>query len=231
MSPVTRTVVQSTEHILAVPFHRQASEFTCGPACLMMAMKFFKPSLRTTRRLEFDIWREANLVESYGTSKEGLALAAARRGFDVYTMGRPIRHSFVDAIADKVPGIDYEMLELLYNDTKAKFKSLSLKNISSRLELPKLKSVLEKSHVPILLTSTSLFGEKEDLPHWIVLTGYGKNSWYVNNPLGKQPNTRISYRVLEENIGYRQVRCALIVRGLRLQRPNSLFASSEVQWE
>ena len=36
------------------------------------AMKFFQPNLRLTRELEFDIWREANLVESYGTSKEGL---------------------------------------------------------------------------------------------------------------------------------------------------------------
>ena len=218
MYPVTRTVLQSTEHVLAVPFHRQASQFTCGPACLMMAMKFYKPSLRTTRGLEFDIWREANLVESYGTSKEGLALAAATRGFDVYTMGRPMRHSFVDEIADKVPGVDYEMLELLYNDTRAKFKSMSLRNVSSRLELSKLRRVLTESHVPILLTSTSLFGGKEDLPHWIVLTGYGKSSWYVNNPLGKKPNTRLSHRVMEENVGYRQVRCALIVRGLRLQK-------------
>jgi len=55
----------------------------------MMAMKFFQPSLTLTRELEFDIWREANLVETYGTSKEGLALAAARRGFDAYTIVNP----------------------------------------------------------------------------------------------------------------------------------------------
>ena len=77
---------------LLIPFYRQVSQFTCGPACLMMAMKFFQPSLNLNRKLEFDIWREANLVESYGTSKEGLALAAARRGFDVYTLGRALRH-------------------------------------------------------------------------------------------------------------------------------------------
>jgi len=133
-----------------------------------------------------------------------------------YTMGKSLRHSFVDAI-DRVPGIDYGMLELLYNDTKAKFKSMSIKNLSSHVELRQLKRTLKRSHVPILLTSTSLFGEKDDLPHWIVLTGYRKNSWYINNPLGKRPNTRLGHRVLENNLGYRQVRCALIVRGLRQQ--------------
>jgi ABC-type bacteriocin/lantibiotic exporter with double-glycine peptidase domain len=213
------SVEDKANHILAVPFYQQASEFTCGPACLIMAMRFFKPSLRTTRELEFDIWREANLVESYGTSKEGLALAAARRGFDVYTIGKPLRHSFVDEIADKVPGIDYKMLELLYDDTKAKFKSMFLKNVSSRLELPKLMGALERSQVPILLTSTSLFGEKEGLPHWVVVTGYGKDRWYINNPLAKQPNTKINHRVMEQYVGYHGIRCALIVRGLRLDKP------------
>jgi hypothetical protein len=185
----------------------------------MMAMKFFKPSLRTSRGLEFDIWREANLVESYGTSKEGLAMAAVRRGFDACTMGKSLRHSFVDAIAERVPGIDYKMLELLYKDTRTKFKSMSLKNVSSRVELRKLKSILQKSQVPILLTSTSLFGEKDGLPHWIVLTGYEKNDWYISNPLGERPNTRLPYKALEENLGYRHIQCAVIVRGLSKGKP------------
>lgn len=74
---------------------------------------------RLARGLELDIWREANLVESYGTSKEGLALAAARRGFEVYTMGRSLRHSFVDVIRDKIPSVDNKVLELLYNDIRS----------------------------------------------------------------------------------------------------------------
>jgi ABC-type bacteriocin/lantibiotic exporter with double-glycine peptidase domain len=179
----------------------------------MMAMKYFNPTLTLTRALEFEIWREANLVESYGTSKEGLALAAAKRGFDVYTMGKSTQHSFVEAIADRVPGISYKMLELLYNDTKLRFKAMRLKNVRSSVDLQDLKSILQESQIPILLTSTSLFGEKDGLPHWVVLTGYGTDSWYVNNPLGKQPNRRLSQKVLQRNMGYRQVRCAVIVRG------------------
>jgi hypothetical protein len=211
---VTRTSVSVR---LNVPFHRQASQFTCGPACLMMAMKFFQPSLNLNRKLEFDIWREANLVESYGTSKEGLALAAARRGFDVCTLGRALRHSFVDAIHNKIPNIDYKMLELLYNDTKTKFRFMGLKNVSREVRLSNLKNALRNSHIPILLTSTSLFGEKEPLPHWVVLTGYGRDSWYLNNPLAKSPNTRLGRRTLGYNLGYKGIRCAVIVHGLKGQ--------------
>jgi hypothetical protein len=184
----------------------------------MMAMKFFQPSLHLNRELEFDIWREANLVESYGTSKEGLALAAARRGFSAYTLGRRLRHSFVEAIADKIPGVDYRMLELLYTDTRKKFGAMRLRNISHVVRLSKLKDAMRSPYVPILLTSTTLFGEREELPHWVVLTGYSGDDWYVNNPLAKSPNTRINQAKLENSLGYRGVQCSVVVRGLRAPR-------------
>lgn len=181
----------------------------------MMAMKFFQPSLHLTRVLEFDIWREANLVESYGTSKEGLALAAARRGFDVCTMGKQLRHSFVDALDDKISGVDYRMLELLYEDTRSKFKAFGLRNLCPRIRLSKLKNGLKKSHVPIILTDTTLFGEREGLPHWVVLTGYSNGTWYLNNPVAKSPSTRIKEARLGMHLGFQGVQCALLVRGLR----------------
>jgi hypothetical protein len=183
----------------------------------MMAMKFFQPDLRLTRELEFDIWREANLVESYGTSKEGLALAAARRGFDIYTLGRTQPHSFIDAIKDQIPSLDWGVLELFYEDTQSKFGSMGLRNLSSRIDMSKLRGILLRSHVPILLTSISLFRKKEDLPHWVVVTGYGKESWYLNNPLARTAHTKLSYEALENKVGYHGVRCAVIVCGRKTE--------------
>jgi hypothetical protein len=163
----------------------------------MMVMKYFRPKIHLSQELEFDIWREASLVESYGTSKEGLAVAAARRGFNVYTIGKPRRHSFVDKIADKVPNLDYELLELLYRDTKKKFRSLRLKNVNSYTNLQVVSETLARSYVPIVLTSTSVFGKKEGLPHWVVVTGHEDEDWYVNNPLAKRPNSRIRTSEIE----------------------------------
>jgi hypothetical protein len=181
----------------------------------MMAMKFFQPRLKLSRALEFDIWREANLVESYGTSKEGLALAAARRGFDVYTMGALQRYSFVKTIARNIPGIDFRMLELLYKDTKVKFRAMGLKNVGSRVQTSKLKASLQRPEVPLVLTSTSLFGERNGLPHWVVVTGYRTDYWYINNPLATAPYTRLEDAKFAHNLGYRGIRCAVIVRGPR----------------
>jgi hypothetical protein len=179
-----------------------------------MAMKFFQPALHLTKGLELDIWRESNLVESYGTSKEGLALAAARRGFSAYTMGISQEHSFVDEISHEIPSLDKHVLELLYRDIRSKFRAMGLTNVNRPIKLQTLKALLTKSHIPLFLTSTSLFGGKEDLPHWVVLTGYSDKSLYVNNPLSKEPDTRVEQERLERNLGYRGIQCAVVIRGL-----------------
>jgi len=214
-------VVNSRRLKLFVPFYRQASQFTCGPASLMMAMKYFRPSIQLSLALELDIWRESNLVESYGTSKEGLALAAARRGFSVYTIGLTRRHSFVDAIADKIPAVNNEILELLYKDTRSKFRAMRLENVCSKIELGTIRRILQRSHVPVILTNTSLFGDEDALPHWVVLSGYSEGDWYVNNPLADRPNTRIDGSRLGSNLGYRGVQCAVIIRGLKRRKNRS----------
>ena len=66
-----------------------------------------------------------------------------------------------------------------------------------------------------MLTSTSLFGDEDALPHWIVLTGYSEEDWYVNNPLADGANTIIDRAELSSSLGYRGVQCAVIVRGLK----------------
>ncbi len=124
----------------------------------------------------------------------------------------------MESIADKIQNVDYRMLELLYNDTRKKFRAMRLGNNEHDVSLIGLKKVVALSHVPMVLTSTRLFGEREELPHWVVLTGYSDDSWYINNPLAKSADTRITKSELQENFGYRGTRCAVVIRGLRRKR-------------
>ncbi|HEX6927945.1 MAG TPA: peptidase C39 family protein, partial [Gammaproteobacteria bacterium] len=63
-----------------VPYYRQTTEFTCGPAALMMAMAAIDPAIDFNRRLEFRLWREATTVFMTsghgGCGPFGMALAA-----------------------------------------------------------------------------------------------------------------------------------------------------------
>ena len=70
---------------IKVPYYPQTTDFTCGPACLLMAMGALQPARVLERREELQIWREATTVFMTsghgGCSPQGLALAAWRRGF------------------------------------------------------------------------------------------------------------------------------------------------------
>jgi len=45
-----------------VPYYAQSSDFSCGPACVLMVMKHFNPNLHLTRALEYEVWRQCNMI-------------------------------------------------------------------------------------------------------------------------------------------------------------------------
>ncbi|HAQ00126.1 MAG TPA: ribosomal-protein-alanine acetyltransferase, partial [Rhodospirillum rubrum] len=69
-----------------VPLYHQTLEFTCGSACLMMAMHALDSRQPMTRSHEIRLWREATTIFMAsghgGCGPHGLALAAHRRGFE-----------------------------------------------------------------------------------------------------------------------------------------------------
>lgn len=47
---------------ISVPYYQQTTDFTCGPACLLMAMGALQPGRALERREELQLWREATTV-------------------------------------------------------------------------------------------------------------------------------------------------------------------------
>ena len=78
----------------APPYFHQTTEFTCGPACMMMALAWADPSWRPDPALELRLWREATTVVMAagpgGCDPYGVAVALKRRGLlpEVY-VSRP----------------------------------------------------------------------------------------------------------------------------------------------
>ena len=71
---------------LPVPYYPQTTEFTCGPAALIMAMAALNEQQPLTTLEELQIWREATtifmLAGHGGCGPQGLAHAAWRRGYE-----------------------------------------------------------------------------------------------------------------------------------------------------
>jgi len=165
-----------------IPYYQQGTEFTCGPACLMMAMKSFDKKTPMTLSHELQIWREATTIFMTsghgGCGPMGLALSAKLRGFksELYLshLG-PIFKDSVRAAHKK------EIVELVHNDFVKKVKEAKIKIHKKAITLADMKEIMKKGGVPIVLISTYHF-DAHHAPHWVVVTAYDDHFIYLHDP-------------------------------------------------
>jgi ribosomal protein S18 acetylase RimI-like enzyme len=70
----------------APPYFHQSTEFTCGPACIMMALGWADRSFKPAADVEFQLWREATTIFMTsgpgGCEPYGMAVALKRHGLE-----------------------------------------------------------------------------------------------------------------------------------------------------
>ncbi len=165
-----------------VPYYRQTLDFTCGPACLLMAMVAQVPDTRADRTEELRLWREATTVFMTsghgGCGPIGLALAAWRRGFDVELSVRDEVELFVDSVRSDEKK---EVIRLVEKGFSEELAATTIHLAPRPLTALDLKERLNRGGIPILLISSyRLTGEK--VPHWVVLTAADERFVYINDP-------------------------------------------------
>lgn len=161
---VTRTVVEG----LDVPYYEQTSEFTCGPACVLMTVAALdRDPFELSRMAEFEVWRRTTLIGAGGTDAFGLALPFLDRGFEVKILN------------EKTPTIPRELLQSFLTEEDAKLAQWSSKEARREVETkgatieeraPKVADVeqaLEEGWVPNCLVGMQEVHE-EEVPHWVV---------------------------------------------------------------
>src|SRR5215468_4326647 len=71
----------------APPYFHQTSEFTCGPACIMMALAWADRSFKPAPVFEFELWRQATTIcggsGPGGCEPYGMAVTCRRHGLAV----------------------------------------------------------------------------------------------------------------------------------------------------
>ena len=134
-----------------VPHYRQTLDFTCGAACLMMAMKVLDKRLRLDRRLELRLWREATTIFMTsghgGCGPHGLALAAWRRGFAVDLFVNDQRPPFLDTVRDREKK---EVIRLVHEDFLDEIRQTGIKVYRRQLSVDELSERLAAGAIPLV---------------------------------------------------------------------------------
>jgi hypothetical protein len=189
---------------LDVPHYRQRFDFSCGPACLMIAMKFFDNRMKLNRELELDIWREAHLIEIWGTSRYGLALSAHRRGFPTRIVSNADDMGYAGTIKNSEYKIDKKWLRHFFEDLKRKCSKAKIEEKIIDFDVDEIRKVLDDGAIPIILVSAEFLSD-EKIPHWIVVKGYDKKHFYIDNPLDtvKNMKEKIPAETIRRFLGFR----------------------------
>lgn len=165
---------------IRVPYYQQTTDFTCGPACLLMAMGALQPSRPLERREELQIWREATTVFMTsghgGCSPQGLALAAWRRGFAVRLQVNSAGPLFLNGVRDEHKK---DVMRLVHDEFCKELDASEVQQVlGGPLDLPGL---LREGGQPLVLISSYRL-TRSKAPHWVIVTDCDQDFVYLHDP-------------------------------------------------
>lgn len=156
---------------LDVPYYAQTSEFTCGPACVLMTIAALdRNPFELARTSEFQVWRRTSLIGIGGTDAFGLALPFVDRGFEV----RVINEGFPTLPRDRLESfLTEEDATLAVWSSKEARREVLDAGVDVEERAPSVEDVeqaLEDGWVPLCLVGMQEVHE-EEIPHWVVAFG------------------------------------------------------------
>ncbi len=172
----------------SLPYYAQTTEFTCGPAALMMAMAALDPGYLPSRRDELQLWREATTIYMTsghgGCGPHGLALAAWRRGFRARIHVNQRGPLFVEGVRRAAKK---SVMEQVHGDFLAQLEESDVELNYSAADLGTLRQAIASDQVPLVLISSWRYDRKKS-PHWVVVTAIDERFVYIHDPDIDDPN-------------------------------------------
>lgn len=205
-----------------VPFYAQSLDFTCGPAAVLMAMHALDPEMRMDQTAELRLWRESTTVFMMsghgGCSPEGLAVAAARRGFDVKVFLSGSGVLFIDSVRSEAKK---DVIRLVQEDFRGQLRERGVPVMFRPLSLEAMREEFDAGRIPVVLISSYRF-DRQKQPHYVVVTGFDSKYVYLNDPSVDDENEKtltdcIQIPVLQKDFaemaryGRSQLKAALVI--------------------
>ena len=170
----------------APPYFHQTTEFTCGPACIMMALAWADRWFKPAPAFEFQLWREATTIFTGsgpgGCEPYGMAVALRRHGLrpEIH-VSRPGPY-FLETVksADKrrVMGLDPGRVP-------REAKALDIPSHLTPVNESVLMRAFDAGSVAIVLVS-GYHMVPRGKPHWIFAFGRDGRHVLMHDPGGPQ---------------------------------------------
>jgi ribosomal protein S18 acetylase RimI-like enzyme len=167
----------------APPYVHQTTEFTCGPACMMMALAWAERSSKPgPAALEFELWREATTIFASsgagGCDPYGVAVALKRRGLRPEIYVSRSGPYFLDAVRSAERRRVMQVTQL---DFQRQAEALAIPTHLTPVNESVLMPAFDAGNVAIVLVS-GYHMVPRGKPHWIFAFGRDGRRVLMHDP-------------------------------------------------
>jgi hypothetical protein len=170
------------EVMLEMPHYPQTEEFTSSAACAMMVLKYIDSNFKFRKEYEYSIWQETVNGSVWHGSKYGLAYALAKRGAKVGIISNTKDEGYEKKLA-VYENINLDALQASFNEIRQKAQQMNIEEEYNNVSLQYIKKILSAKYIPIVLINAQAINPYlESSPHWVVVSGYNNDSFFINDP-------------------------------------------------
>lgn len=163
-------------------YYRQTTDFTCGPACMIMALTWFLGDIKADRRFELKLWREATTIFMTsglgGCEPFGMAVALAKRGLrpEIWTSRKGL--FFLEGIRNKERR---DVMRVVQEDFRALAEGAGVTVQPKGLDRKALAAMLDAGGLAIVLVNGYEM-YRDDEPHWVLVHDHDDHHVYIHDP-------------------------------------------------
>lgn len=206
------------------PFYEQTADFTCGSACLLMALARFRSPEFLDPLWEIRLWREATTVFMLsgpgGCEPFGLAMVAREHGLEPEVWCSTREMLFLETVRDPEKR---RVMELAQTDFRNRVRAARTPVHTEAFTMDWLRARLAEGHVAIILVSGYLMMGKK-VPHWVLAHGDDGRHIFVHDPwvedevgetVADAANIPVPYAVFDRiaRFGRTGLRAAVLIKG------------------
>jgi ribosomal protein S18 acetylase RimI-like enzyme len=164
------------------PYFHQTTEFTCGPACIMMALAWADRSFEPAPAFEFQLWRDATTIFLAsglgGCEVYGLAVTLKRRGLDPEIFASRSGPYFLETVnsADK-----RRVMEVTQAEFRREARALHIPTHLTPAGESVLMRAFDEDKVAIVLISGYQMAGRGQ-PHWVFAFGRDGRHILLHDP-------------------------------------------------
>jgi ribosomal protein S18 acetylase RimI-like enzyme len=208
------------------PFYEQTTDFTCGAACLNMAMARYVSRDYLDPVWEIRFWREATTVFMMsgmgGCEPFGLAVTAYEHGLDPEIYVTDTSVLFLDTVRDREKR---QVMELAQRDFRRRVEEAEIPVLGFAASLGTIRAAIARGHSAIVLVSGYfMFGKK--VPHWVLAHGDDGRHIILHDPwvedkieetAADAANLPVPYDIFDRitRFGRSNLRAAVVLKGKR----------------